>query len=162
MKLFEPLPRNLLPKDLRDLPDLAAREIYVYRAVSRAPARLFVEDIEASLQQAGETATSVVFHLHDVVLYLAKIAGEGIIGNLAYAAVGKVSRAVRLPNKELPGGGKLRFETIISRKAYKRLRIERHPLTPPILEAPPTFEERAGKEYRLMVSLKRTSKKKHH
>jgi len=160
MNPLEPLPRDLLPKDLRDLPDVAAREIYMYRAVSRAPARLLVEDIEDSLREEGETATTVAFHLHEVVLYLAKIAGEGIIGNVAYATVSKVIRAVRLQKKEIVAGDKLQFETIISRKTYKRLRIERHPVVPPIRKAPPTFEEEAEKEYRLMVSLRQTQKKK--
>jgi len=160
MPSFEPLPRHLLPKDLRNLTDVAARELYMYRTVSRAPARLFVEDIEASLREEGETAATVAFHLHEVVLYLAKIAGEGVIGNLAYAAVAKTIQAVRRPSQEILAGGKLQFETIISKKTYKRLRLERHPLTRPLLNVPPAFEEKSEKEYRLMVTLKRTAQRK--
>lgn len=160
MSPHEPLPRELLPKDLHDLPDVMAHELYVYRAVSRAPARLLVEEIEAAKREEGETATTVAFRLHDIVLYFARIAGEGIIGNLAYAAVSRVVRAVRRPNKEILGDNLL-FETTISMKTYKLLRVKRHPLTRPALKAAPAFEEKAEKEYRLMVTLKRTPPKKH-
>jgi hypothetical protein len=158
MSPYEPLPRELLPKDLRDLPDVIAHELYVYRAVSRDPARLFMKEIEDSQREGMEGAT-VAFRLHDIVLYFARIAGEGIIGNLAYATVSRVVRAVRRPNKEILGTNLL-FETTISKTTYKRLREKTHPLTRPALKATPTFEEKAEKQYKLMVTLKRTPLKK--
>ena len=92
-------PRESLPKDLRDLPDLAARELYLYRAVSRALARLSVKEIKDS-QRKRIGVAEAAFHLHDIVLYFAKIVGEGIIGNLAYAVVSRVIQGVRQPKNE--------------------------------------------------------------
>ncbi|MGB6688359.1 MAG: hypothetical protein WBE76_11005 [Terracidiphilus sp.] len=158
MNPYEPLPRELLPKDLRDLPDLAAHELYIYRAVSRGPARLLVKEIEDS-QRKRMGIQEVEFRLHDIVLYFARVAGEGIIGNLAYAVVSRVIQAVRRPKKEILGSNLL-FETTISKKTYKRLREEKHPRTRPTLKATPTFEETAETQYKLMVTLKRTPSKK--
>lgn len=157
MNAYESLPRESLPKDLRDLPDLVAREIYLYRAVSRGPARQFVKEIEDSQREKIGSA-EVAFHLHNVVLYFARIAGEGI-GNLAYAVVSRVVQRIRRPKKE-SFGGNLVFETTISKKTYKRLREEKHPHTRPALKATPVFEENAETQYKLMVALKRTPSKK--
>jgi hypothetical protein len=158
MNPYEPLPRESLPKDLRDLPDLAAHELYLYRAVSRGPARLFVKEIEDS-QRKRMGIAKVEFRLHDIVLYFARIAGEGIIGNLAYAIVSRVVQAVRRPKKEISGASLL-FETTISKKTYKRLREEKHPHTRPALKATSDFEEEAETQYKLMVTLKQTPSKK--
>jgi len=158
MNLYESLPRKSLPKDLCHLPDLAAHELYVYRAVSRGPARLFVKEIEDS-QRKRMGIAEAEFRLHDIVLYFARIAGEGIIGNLAYAVVSRIVHAVRRPKKEISGANLL-FETTISKKTYKRLREEKHPRTRPALKATPIFEERAETQYKLMVTLKRTPSKK--
>jgi hypothetical protein len=156
MNPYEPLPRESLPKDLRHLPDLVAHELYLYRAVSRGPARLFVKDIE-DLKRQGSTEAQ--FRLHDIVLYFARIAGEGILGNLAYAVVSRVAQAVRRPKKEISGKNLL-FETTISKKTYKRIREQKHPRTRPALKATPVFEEKAETQYKLMVTLKRTPSKK--
>jgi hypothetical protein len=158
MNAYEPLPRTLLPKDLRDLPELVALEIYLYRTVSRGPARVFVKEIE-DLQRKRIGCAEAAFHLHDIVLYFAKIAGEGIIGNLAYAVVSRVVQGIRRPKKEISGGNFV-FETTISKKTYKRLREEKHPHTRPALKATPVFEENAETQYKLMVTLKRIPSKK--
>ncbi len=140
------------------MPDLVAHELYLYRAVSRGPARLFMKEIEDSQRERLGNAKAA-FRLHDIVLYFARIAGEGIIGNLAYAIVSRKIQAVRRPNKEISGAN-LVFETTISKKTYKRLREQKHPLTRPALKATQAFEEKAETQYKLMVTLKRTPSKK--
>jgi hypothetical protein len=157
MNPYEPLPHDFLPKDLQHLPDAAAHEIYIYRAVSRGPARAFCEDIE-NRERRRSGLKEVEFRLLDVVLYFAKVAGEGVIGNLAYSVVSRVVGAIRKPRKEL---GKVRdFEFVISKRKYTQLRREQHPGTRPTLKTPTNFIEEAESQYKLMVTLKRTFPKK--
>lgn len=95
---FEPMPRNSTPRDLRDLPDAAAHQVYVYRAISRGPARLFYEEIEEAAG-GSEGTEEIAFRFHDLFFYFAKIAGEGVIANLAYASVCRVVNAIRQPKR---------------------------------------------------------------
>jgi hypothetical protein len=150
------LPRDFLPKDLQDLPDVAAHEIYIYRAVSRGPAHAFCEDIEKT-ERRRIGIKEAAFRLHDVVLYFAQVAGEGVIKNLAYSVVSRIVDAIRKPRKEI--GKVRRFEAVISKKTYRRLRLKQHPGTRPTLKTPATFEEEAETQYKLMVTLKRTPSK---
>jgi hypothetical protein len=140
------------------MPILGAHDLLLYRAVSRGPARLFVKDIEDSQRKLMESE-GAKFRLHDIVLYFARIAGEGITANLAYAIVSREVQAVRRPKME-ECGAHLLFETAISKKTYKRLREEKHPHTRPALKATPLFEEKAEAQYKLMVTLNRASSKK--
>jgi hypothetical protein len=160
MNPFEPLPREFLPKDLRRFPDVVAHELYVYRAVSRGPAAKFLLEIEAAKRkEMGVRADEVAFRLHDVLLYFAKVAGEGVIGHLAWHTLCRIVKAIRKPTKEFPRND-LKFEIAISKKTYDRIRKEHHPGTRPTLKASPAFEEKAETQYRLMVTLKRTPSKK--
>lgn len=157
MNPYEPLPRDFLPKDLQHLSDTAAHEIYIYRAVSDGPARAFCEDIE-NRERRRSGLKEVEFRLLDVVLYFAKVAGEGVIGNLAYSVVSRVVHAIRKPRKEF---GKARgFEFVISKRKYRQLRLGQHPATRPTLNPPSNFIEEAETQYKLMVTLKRTFPKK--
>jgi hypothetical protein len=125
MSKIEPSLRKLLPKDLRDLPEAAAHEIYIYRAVSRGPARVFYQEFEDRARKS-EGTEHVEFRFVDVVMYFAHIAGEGILGHLAYDAVRRAVNAIRKPKKEL-GSSSVSFEAVISKKTYRKLQKERHP-----------------------------------
>jgi hypothetical protein len=158
MNSEKPLPRKPLPEYLRHLATLGAHDRLLYRAVSRGPARSFVKDMEGSERKKMESK-GATFRWHDVVFYFARIAGEGITANLAYAIVGRAVQSVRQPKME-ECGAHLLFETAISKKTYKRLREEKHPHTRPALKAAPTFEKKVEAQYKLMVPLNRASSKK--
>lgn len=159
MSKYELSLRKHLPKDLRDLPETAARELYIYRAVSRGPARVFYQEVE-DRARTREGTEDVAFRFADVVMYFAHVAGEGILGHLAYDAVRRAVNAIRHPKKEL-GSSSLSFEAVISRKTYRKLLKERHPDKRTARHVSPAFEEKAETQYRLMVTLKGTQKKKH-
>jgi hypothetical protein len=151
------MPRERLPKSLRDMPDIVARELYKYRATSRGPARVFVHEYEASLRAAYKHR--VAFSLHEIIFFFAKAAGSGVIGNFAYASIRKVVYALRRSRHELFGKN-LEFDAVISRKTYRRLRRERYPEARPLRNVPATVEKDLQTEYRLMVSLVKNTKKR--
>jgi hypothetical protein len=97
---FEGMPMSSFPKDLQKFPDFVASELYNYRVVSRGPARVFNLEYENSLRAARGGHKTVAFHVHDVALFFAKAAAEGVVGNLAYAALVKAVSALRRPRKE--------------------------------------------------------------
>ena len=158
MSKIEPMLREHLPKDLRDLPDAFAHELYIYRAVSRGPARLFYQEIEDRARENMGTE-EVAFRFADIIMYFANIAGEGIIGHFAYDAVCRVVNAVREPKKEV-GSTSASFETVISKKTYRKILKERNPDTRPARRTSPAFEEKAETQYKLMVTFKRTQSNK--
>ena len=155
---FEPMPKNALPKDLQEYPDVVANELYKYRTISRGPARVFNIEFENTLRASSGTK-NVAFHLHDAALYFAKAAGEGVIGNLAYAALVKAISSIRRPRREFPRA-ELRFEAVISRRSYTRQREKHHPETAPIRKVSPALNQKLETEYRLMVRLIQSATKK--
>lgn len=148
---LEPMPKDRLPKDLRKFPDLFARELYAYRATSRGPAKVLIQEYENTLRKLSKNET-LAFRLHDVVFYLAKAAANGIVGNIAYAALDKLVGALRTRTQEI-GSKKIEFRTVISRKTYNKLRRERHPGQNSLSAIPAKLDEKLHTEYRLMVSL---------
>jgi hypothetical protein len=126
---FEPIPRDTLPKDLQKYPDLLAREVYSYRVVSRGPARIFHQEYEDHLR-AKLGNKKVAFSLHDIILFLAATAGSGVIQNLSYDALKALVSRIRKPKREFTGG-KAKFELVVSRRSYNRLRKEKHPDSSP-------------------------------
>jgi hypothetical protein len=153
MSKFEPLPREKLPKDLHEFPDLIANELYLYRAVRRAPARIFNDTYENSLGKKRKTKT-VAFHLPHVAIFFARAAAEGVIGNLAYAALCKLIERIRHSKSEL-FPTKLRFETVVSRVTYNSVRRDRHPDSNPSKAITERIESKIETQYRLIVLLKR-------
>ena len=150
------MPRSSLPKDLRKFPNVVARELYNYRAISRGPAHVFYKEYEDSLR-AGIGKEHVAFRLHDVVLFLAKAAAEGIVGNCAYSVLVRAINAIRRPKREL-GGSRTRFETVVSRRTYNRVRREHRPSTKASRTLRSNLEEKLETQYRLMVTLTRGPK----
>ncbi len=122
---LEPIAKAPFPEDLRRFPDVGAMEMYAYRAVRRGPARIFYKEYEDSLR-AKIGKERAAFRVHDVVLFFAKAAADGIIGNLAYAALSAIINRIRRPRKEI-GGKQARFEAVVSRRTYNRIRRENHP-----------------------------------
>lgn len=129
-------------------------EFYKYRAVRRGPARLFYRAHEDSLR-AKLGHRKVAFCLHDVVFFFAKAAAEGVIGNLAFAAILKLVKVVRKPKQELVPSD-TQFEAVVSRRNYNRLRQERHPEGGPLRTVPTILTRKVEVQYRLMVKLKRS------
>lgn len=118
------------PPDLRQFPEIAARELYIHRVVGRGAASIFFREYEWKRKEAflqrHEGAATVAFRFPDVIYFIAAAAAQGVIGNLTYRAVASVVRAIRRPGHELGGGRSAKFEFIISKKTYERLRKERH------------------------------------
>jgi hypothetical protein len=85
-------------------------------------------------------------------MFFAAGAAQGIIGNLAYYAIAKAVKVVRKPKQET-GGGSERFDNVILRRTYNRVRRENHPGTKARLSSTSEVEERLEIEYRLMVGL---------
>jgi hypothetical protein len=154
---FEPIPRDSLPKALQRLPDPVAMEMYAYRVVGREPARTFYKEYENSLRARTGKKTRVAFRVSDLVLYLASVAGAGIIQNLAYDVLKAVVRKIRRPQKEFPASG-LRFEAVVSRRTYNRVRRERHPDRASRKSASEQVEQELETKYRLTVKLRRNSR----
>jgi hypothetical protein len=150
---FEPIPRDLLPKSLREFPDFVAMESYAYRAVGRGPARIFYEEYEDALR-GGRGNKRVAFRVSDIVLFFASAAASGVIGNLAYAAVMTAVRKVRRPKKEFENGA-VSFDAVVSRKTYNSARREKHPGKASRKRAPKQVEQELETEYRLTVKLTR-------
>lgn len=148
------MPTLAFPKDLRDLPDVVASEIYRYRMVQRGPARVFCKEYEDSLRRNLGKKT-VAFLLPDVVLFFAKAAAEGIIGNLAFFGLVKGINALRKRKQEIGGNGVL-FEAVVSRRTYNRIRREPHPGSRARRALPSKLEEKLAIQYRLMIKLTRT------
>jgi hypothetical protein len=157
MAKLEPMLKLAFPKDLRDLPDAVASEIYRYRVVGRGPARVFYKEYEDSLRaRLGEK--EVAFRLHDLIFFFAKAAAEGVVGNLAFSVLAKAINALRKPKQEL-GGNELRFEAEVSRRTYNHVRREHHPDAKPSRALSSKLEEKLETQYRLMVKLTHTPRK---
>jgi hypothetical protein len=153
---LEPIPTNSLPRDLRDLPAPFAMEMYAYRAVGRGPARVFYREYEDSLR--AKLGKKAHFRVHDLVLYIASVAGAGIIQNLAYDALKALVRKIRRPKQELGGSG-FRFEAVVSRRKYNRVRRERHPDRASRKGVTEEVEQGLETQYRLIVKLTRNSRR---
>lgn len=153
---LEPIPRDLLPKALRGFPDLVAMEMYAYRAVGRRPARIFYKEYEDSLR--AKTGRDTRFRVSDLVLFLAGVAGTGIIQNLAYDVLKILVKKIRRPKREFPTG-EVRFEAVISRRTYNRVRRENHPGKASRKEVSEEVEQELDTQYRLIVKLTRKSRR---
>lgn len=117
------------PPDLHGLPEPAAREIYIHRLIRKRPASIFFGEFERlqkekELQQQ-EGITAVEFRFVDAIYFIAQAAAAGVIGNLSYHAIASLVRAIRKPNREI-GGYEIKFERVVSRKTYERLRRKKH------------------------------------
>jgi hypothetical protein len=152
---LQPIPRNALPKSLRQFPDLLASELYRYRAVERGPAHAFYQHYEKSRLAQFPDRSHVAFRFHDIIIFFARAAGEGVIGNIAYASLGKAIKAIRKPKQELFNAN-VSFEAFLSRSSYNRVRKVHNETTIPIQRTLTTeFEAKLETQYRLMVMLKR-------
>jgi len=143
------MPKQLdFPKNLRQYPEIWARETYIYRVVGRGLPRVFYKEYEDSLR-AGR---KVKFHLPNVVMFFARAAAEGVIGGFAYAAIVRAIKAVRKPKREVGGKG-IRFEAVVSRKTYNRVRRKEFSGKRARQVSTSELGEKLETEYRLMVSL---------
>lgn len=150
-KTIEPLPMQAYPKSLRYLPPVVAHELYRYRVVGRGPARVFYQEYEESLR-AKHGGGRVAFSVSDIVLYFANAAAAGVIGNIAYNALMRAVTRLRKPKQELVGGSR-KFELVISRRTYERLRKDKHQQGKPSRTVPPITSKKLETQYRLMVLL---------
>jgi len=92
-------------------------------------------------------------------MYFAQAAAQGAIGNFTFAAILWAIKRVRQPKQEVASKG-IRFGAVISRKTYDRIRREKNPGKRSRQIPTPELEEKLEKEYRLMVSLKKTTGKR--
>jgi hypothetical protein len=164
MPKLEPMPTHAFPKDLRNLPDVVASELYRYRAVERGLAHTFYMEYENSLRAKAATegvvgsvkrGKNVAFCLADVVNFFAKAAAEGVVGNIAFLVLVKAIGALRKPKQEIMGRG-LRFEAVVSRRTYNRRRRAHHPEKKASRALAPKLQEKLETQYRLIVKLTRT------
>ena len=152
--------KPLFSKSLRKYPEELARELYIYRAVGREPACVFYKEFEDRQRAHDEQpGVEVEYRFHDLVMYFAQAAAQGVIGNFAFAAILWAIRRVREPKQEIASRG-IRFDAVISRKTYNRIRREKNPGKRPRKTPTQELEQKLAKEYRLMVSLKQTTEKR--
>jgi hypothetical protein len=141
-------------KTVEEYQDGYAGDGYIYRVVGRGLPRIFYKEYEDRCK-AGRT---VSFRFHDLVMFFAKAAAEGVIGHFTYDAIRKAIKSIRTPKQEI-GGSEIRFEAIVSCKTYIRLRHDRSPGKRGRGSPTPDLEQRLTKEYGLMVRLRRSKKK---
>lgn len=108
----------------------------------------FFRDFEQRRKDAE--GWDVAFRFVDEIYFFAVAAASGVLGNLAYDALCGVVRAVRKPKKEIGGG--VKFEAVISRTLYNRVRRQNHP-NARARNTSPTIEKKLETEYKLMVRL---------
>jgi hypothetical protein len=148
------------PKDLRVYPETFARELYVYRVVGRGIPHVFYKEFEDRERAKEEVhGGEVEFRFHDLIMFFAAAAASGVIGNLTYDAIRKAIEGIRKPQREVASKG-IRFESVVSRKTYNRLRRERNPRTRAHRSSSLELEEKVDTEYRLMVSLNQSRRKR--
>jgi hypothetical protein len=148
------------PKSLRRFPENAARELYIYRVVRRRLPRVFYKEFEDRENERRiehqrvplQSGRDIEFWFVDIMMFFAQAAAQGVIGNFAYAAVLRAIKGVRKAKQELVSGG-VRFEAVVSRKTYNRVRRKEHPVRRGRQTSAPELEEKLEKEYRLMVRL---------
>jgi len=145
------------PKKSKNLPEVVARELYIHEVISKGLARVFFSEYyeEERLRTRGG---KVHFRFADVVYYFAQAAAMGVIGNLAYDTLKAIVRAVRNPKQEIPTGD-IRFEVVVSRKTYNRLRLKRHP-GKRAFTTQTEIEDGLRTQYKLMVGLQQPKKLK--
>lgn len=155
--------RTDFPDDLRELPEVAAREIYNYRVVGRGFPRVFYKEYEEKARQRHRrfrprgqgryaSAPHVALSVGELVLFLAAAAGMGILQNASYDLVKWLVRKLRKPKQEMVGRT-TRFESVISRETYNRVRRENHPGKKALKTSTTELEQRLETKYRLMVTV---------
>ena len=129
--------------------ELLLREAYIHRAAGRSLARVFIREHEQIRQPAK--GGNVEFRFEDTVYFFAVAAATGVRKNLAYNSLAALMRAIRKPKHEIAGEG-LKFEAVVSRKTYNRLRCQRYPgaMASRSLSG---IEKKLEMEYELMVTL---------
>ena len=136
------------PKNLRQYPELFARETYIYRVVRHGLPRVFYKEYEDRLR-AGR---KVKFHLSNIVMFFAQAAAAGVVEGLTHAAIDRAIKAVRKPRQEVGGKG-VRFGEVVLRRTYNRIRREKHYGKRGRQVPTRDVEEKLETEYRLMVNL---------
>ncbi len=137
------------PKLTHKLSELMSHEIYIHRAVGEGLARIFFTEFEQREKEAA--GGNVEFRFVDAVYFFTVAAASGVLGNLAYDALKAIVRTVRRPKQEI---GSLKFEVVISRRTYNRLRRARHAGTKALRKSA-AVEKKLETEYKLMVTLER-------
>lgn len=135
------------PRDLSDLPEIAARHINNPRLINRKPAAIFYQAYDRRCRNGRK---GIAFMFPESVYFIAQAAAAGVIGNLAYGALAYAVRRIRKPTREVIGGG-IKFELVISRSTYNRQRRQRHP-GKKSKSSSATFERKLENIYSLMVS----------
>ena len=137
--------------------ELLWREVYVHRAAGRSLPRVFLREHRRILQAAwGRNAD---FRFEDAVYFFGVAAATGVRKNLTYNALADLMRAIRKPKHEISGEG-LKFESVISRKAYDRHRRQIYPRAMASRNVP-GIEKKLEMEYQLMVTLSRKHQDEH-
>lgn len=142
------------PPDLRNLPELWARELYIHRVVGRAPASAFFREFERKRQalEKQRTGRDVAFRFADVVYFIAQAAAMGIIGNIAYDALARMTRQLINSKPQPILGRRIKFEVVVSRTTYNCLRKQKHSGRR-ARDASLPFTHKLKKAYSLMVTL---------
>jgi hypothetical protein len=143
------------PKDLQMYPEEHAREIYIYRIVGRGLARTFYKEFEE--REKAKEEGEVEFRFVDVVMFFAKAAANGVLGNMTYDALRKAIKSIRKPRLEFGNGG-IRFEAVVSRRFYNRIRQKKNSGKRADRSSSTKVAKQLETEYRLMVSLKKSKK----
>jgi hypothetical protein len=142
------------PKLPKEFPNEWAREAYIYHVVGRGLPHVFYKEFE-DRKKAGR---EVAFRFHDIVMFFAAAAASGVIGNFTYAAILRAIKAIRKPKQEI-GGADIRFDAVVSRKTYNRVRREKHSGKRGRQVSTFELEEKLQTEYRLMVHIKQPNRK---
>jgi hypothetical protein len=137
-----------LAESSQQAPATWAGELYIYDVVGRGLPHLFYAEYEDRQLQGREVA----FRFVDVVMFIAAAAASGVIGNFTYAAIANAFKNIRTPSKEI-GSQRVRFEAVVSRKTYNRVRRGQHPAKNAHRVRTPELEQELETQYRMMVRL---------
>jgi hypothetical protein len=88
-------------------------------------------------------------------MFFAKAAANGVLGNMTYDAIRELIRSIRKPKLEFGSGG-IRFEAVVSRKFYNRVRRKKNSGKRAGSSSTEGVTKQLETEYRLMVSLKKS------
>ena len=136
---------------LHEHPDLVDRIVRVVDEfydmhVSSSPHSPFIEAWEKKARHGRD----IEFFIPETVLFLAKVAGEGVLQNVAWAVVKEITNRFLLSEHRRG----IKFEAVVSIETYRKERSLQHPGTKPSRKAPGGFEETIRKQYKLSIGLK--------
>jgi len=125
--------------------------VSIYHGAKRWSSDAFLEDYVHRFD--AEHGGPSLHYIFGTVRFLCEAAAAGVVGNLTYDALAEVLRKIRKPRQEDIRG--IRFEVVVTRKYYNRVRRLKQPKQRGKSEASTELKEELKAEYGLRFGLKR-------